>query len=69
MANQQDYNAVVKTVIQASPREVWDGITNPEIVKQYMHGANVKTDWHESIPSHQGRLFDHREFESLMLSQ
>lgn len=45
MVDQKDYNAVVEVVIQAPLQKVWDGITKPEIIKQYMHGANVTTDW------------------------
>ncbi len=29
---------------------VWDGLTNPELVKQFMHGTNVSTDWKVGSP-------------------
>lgn len=45
MANRQDYDASVKILINAPIDDVWDGITKPELIKQYMHGANVTTDW------------------------
>lgn len=31
--------------INASPAEVWEALTNPQLVKQYMFGADVLTDW------------------------
>jgi uncharacterized protein YndB with AHSA1/START domain len=36
----------IKTVTIDAPRaKVWDALTNPEKVKQYMHGTNMSTDW------------------------
>ena len=41
----------VKTVTIDAPRdEVWDALTKPEKVKQYMHGTNLSTDWKEGSP-------------------
>lgn len=34
-------------VINAPPAKVWDALVNPEIIKQYMFGANVISDWKE----------------------
>lgn len=31
--------------IDARPKAVWDGLTRPELVKQYFFGTNLKTDW------------------------
>jgi uncharacterized protein YndB with AHSA1/START domain len=45
MASQDDYDATVKVNIKAPIGDVWDGITKPALIKQYMHGANVATDW------------------------
>jgi uncharacterized protein YndB with AHSA1/START domain len=33
--------------IKARAAEVWKGLTDPEIVKQYFFGTNVKSDWKE----------------------
>jgi uncharacterized protein YndB with AHSA1/START domain len=36
----------IKTVTIDAPRaKVWDALTNPAKVKQYMHGTNLSTDW------------------------
>jgi len=45
MENTKDYSAVVTIDINAPAAEVWDAITKPELIKQYMHGTDTKTDW------------------------
>ncbi len=30
--------------------KVWDALTNPEVIKQYMFGTNVISDWKEGSP-------------------
>jgi uncharacterized protein YndB with AHSA1/START domain len=41
----------IKTVTIDAPRaEVWDALTKPDKVKQYMHGTVVSTDWKEGSP-------------------
>ena len=39
----------VKTVIEASLRNVWEALTRPEMIKQYFFGTDTYTDW---IPGH-----------------
>ena len=31
--------------INASAEKVWDGLTNPEIIKEYLFGTQTITDW------------------------
>lgn len=31
--------------INAGPSKVWESLTNPEIIKEYLFGTNTKTDW------------------------
>lgn len=31
--------------LKASKEDVWDALTNPDIIKQYMFGANAISDW------------------------
>jgi uncharacterized protein YndB with AHSA1/START domain len=41
----------IKTVTIDAPRaKVWDALTKPDKVKQYMHGTDVSTDWKEGSP-------------------
>ncbi len=44
------FEAVKTVTIHATKREVWDTLTNPEKVKQYMHGTEMSTDWKEGSP-------------------
>jgi len=41
----KSYDAVVKIAINAPLSKVWNGITDPDIITQYMHGTRVHTDW------------------------
>src|SRR4051794_314190 len=45
-------NLTLKTAIEvnAPAAKVWEALTNPEIVKQYFFGTNVKTDWKKGSP-------------------
>jgi len=36
--------------INATPAAVWEGLTNPEIVKQYFFGTDLVTDWQVGHP-------------------
>jgi uncharacterized protein YndB with AHSA1/START domain len=44
------FEAISKVTIDAPRAEVWDALTNPEKVSQYMHGTKVSTDWKEGSP-------------------
>lgn len=37
--------AKVSIVINVPVARVWDALTNPEMIKQYMFGTDVTTDW------------------------
>jgi uncharacterized protein YndB with AHSA1/START domain len=44
------FEAIKTVTIHATRREVWNALTNPEKVKQYMHGTEMSTDWKEGSP-------------------
>jgi len=44
------FEAIKAVTIHASRRDVWDALTNPHKVKQYMHGTEMSTDWTEGSP-------------------
>lgn len=44
------FEAINTVTIDASKAEVWDALTNPDKVKQYMHGTNISTDWKVGSP-------------------
>ncbi len=39
------YTAEVSTWIKAEPSKVWEALTRPDLVKQYLFGTDVDTDW------------------------
>lgn len=43
-------DAVASETIAASTAEVWDALTNPEVVKKYFLGTNVTSTWREGEP-------------------
>jgi uncharacterized protein YndB with AHSA1/START domain len=38
--------------VNAAPEAVWDALTNPAKIAQYMYGAIARTDWQPSSPVH-----------------
>jgi uncharacterized protein YndB with AHSA1/START domain len=38
--------AHAETVILATPDRVWQALTDPELIRQYLFGTHVVTDWH-----------------------
>jgi uncharacterized protein YndB with AHSA1/START domain len=45
-----EYVATAQCEIDASPEEVWRALTDPEVIKKYMFGSEVKTDWQPGSP-------------------
>jgi pterin-4a-carbinolamine dehydratase/uncharacterized protein YndB with AHSA1/START domain len=46
----KNFIAEVSMVTHASVDKVWDALVNPEVVKKYMFGTNLITDWREGSP-------------------
>ena len=42
--------AKATVTIDAPASKVWEAITNPEFIRQYLFGAEVITDWKEGSP-------------------
>ena len=42
--------AVAEVEIDASPDEVWEALTDPDAIKEYMFGSEVVTDWAQGSP-------------------
>ncbi|MEO6454762.1 MAG: SRPBCC family protein [Ginsengibacter sp.] len=43
----KNLTAKASITINASSSKIWDALTNPKLVKQYMFGTNVTSDWTE----------------------
>jgi len=39
------FKAKIELTINATPAKVWEALTKPELIKQYLFGTNVKSDW------------------------
>ena len=55
--------AKVSIVMNASPAKVQNALTNHELIKQYIFGSEVFTDWKEGSPiiykgNYQGKTFE-----------
>ncbi len=42
--------AKASTTINAPIAKVWDALVNPQVIKQYMFGTTVVSDWKEGSP-------------------
>ncbi len=42
--------AKVSITIDAPASKVWEGLTNPELIQQYLFGTQVTTDWQVGSP-------------------
>ncbi len=45
-----DLIARAAITIEAPVAKVWDALTNPAVIKQYMFGTDVVSDWREGAP-------------------
>jgi uncharacterized protein YndB with AHSA1/START domain len=45
-----DLIAKASITVDARVAKVWDALTNPESIKQYMFGTNVVSDWKQGSP-------------------
>ena len=46
----QQHVAHASVKIHARPEQVWNALTDPEMVRQYMEGANVESSWTAGSP-------------------
>jgi uncharacterized protein YndB with AHSA1/START domain len=44
------FTARTSTEIQTSPAKVWDALTNPAMIRQYLFGTEAISDWKEGSP-------------------
>lgn len=45
-----DLTAKASVTLHAPVAKVWDALVNPEMIKRYMFGATVVSDWKEGSP-------------------
>ena len=44
------FDAITSVTIDAPADKVWEALTDPAKVKEYMHGTEMSTDWQEGSP-------------------
>lgn len=49
-------------IINAHAPEVWRAITDPEMIKKYFFGTDVKTDWKEGSPINYSGVWKGKEY-------
>jgi uncharacterized protein YndB with AHSA1/START domain len=57
------FEAVTSVTIDASVEKVWEALTDPAKIKQYLHGTEMSTDWKVGSPitwrgEWQGRAYE-----------
>lgn len=55
--------ATAQCEIDATPEKVWRALTDPELIKKFMFGSEVKTDWSPGSPITWKGEFEGREYE------
>ena len=45
-----DRSVTAQILIDAPPAKVWEGLINPQLIKKYMGGADVVSDWRPGGP-------------------
>jgi uncharacterized protein YndB with AHSA1/START domain len=47
---EKTYTAVATVIINSPASKVWEALTRPELIKQYMFGVDVISDWRVGSP-------------------
>src|SRR5262245_33380189 len=55
--------AKATTLIDVPVSKVWDALTNPDLIKQYLFGTEVTTDWQVGSPITYKGTWEGRPFE------
>ena len=55
--------ATAQCEIDAQPEDVWEALTNPARIREYMFGSEVSTDWKPGSPITWKGEFEGKEFE------
>jgi uncharacterized protein YndB with AHSA1/START domain len=59
----QDHIATASILTEASREKVWEALTDPDEIKQYMFGTTVKSGWREGDSISWKGEFEGKEFE------
>lgn len=59
----EEHIARAECEVAAPPERVWEALTNPTLIREYMFGSEVETDWQVGSPitwkgEYQGRTYE-----------
>jgi uncharacterized protein YndB with AHSA1/START domain len=57
--------AKASTIINTPPARVWDALTRPDMIKQYLFGTEVKTDWQVGSPITYKGIWEGKPYEDM----
>jgi uncharacterized protein YndB with AHSA1/START domain len=58
-----DYVAIAQIQIDSPSAQVWDALTDPNLIKKYMFGADVVTDWNRGSPIEWKGMYEGKSYE------
>lgn len=59
----QKFDATVSIIIDAPAAKVWDALTNPDMIKQYLFGTKAISDWKEGSDLTYKGVWEGKEYE------
>ena len=59
----ESYTANAMTTIDAPLMKVWEALTNPEIIRLYLFGTEVTTDWQVGSPITYRGVWEGKDYE------
>lgn len=60
---QHNLTATTQITVQASAAQVWEALTTPALIKKYLMGADVHTDWKVGSPLTYTGTYNGKPFE------
>lgn len=58
-----DYVAIAQIQIDSPSAQVWDALIDPKLIKKYMFGADVVTDWNRGSPIEWKGMYEGKSYE------
>ena len=57
------FTATASITIRASADKVWDALTNPKLIKQYLFGTEARSDWKVGSPITYSGVWEGKAYE------
>jgi uncharacterized protein YndB with AHSA1/START domain len=59
----KEYLAKASMLFHISPKSVWDALTNPDLIKQYLFGTEVNSEWKVGGPIRYSGVWEGKPYE------